>query len=77
MTLMDQNIRGPHAIFAKEFDPDTGNFSCSNRWGNGNLSEPTINKSRIYAVDYISIVQLNKQINIKADPVNCLFTKFR
>ena len=60
MIHMDENIHvlGNHAIFAKDYNMATGNYSCINSWGSGKLAEPTINKSRIYAVDYISIVQI-------------------
>jgi len=48
---------GAHAIFAKEYDNSTGTYSCINSWGQDQPS-PKIADSRIYAVDYITIVQM-------------------
>ena len=45
-----------HAIYAKDYDAETGNYSCVNSWG-GQDSRPQIHHSRIYAVDYVSLVQ--------------------
>ena len=52
------NITGPQYIYAKDYDQYTGDYLCVNSWGPANsyLAKPRINKSRIYAVDYVSIV---------------------
>ena len=47
---------GHHAIFAKDYDAENGNYVCVNSWG-GHLPHPLIHHSRIYAVDYVSLVK--------------------
>ena len=49
---------GNHAIFAKSFDQGLGKYSCINSKAFGELPCPEISKSRVYAVDYISIIQI-------------------
>ena len=57
MTLADKKIFGNHAIFAKHFHDDDGTFDCINSWGKNEMPYPKINKSRIYAIDYVSIIE--------------------
>ena len=57
MTFSDLGIYGTHAIFAKDYNEVSGAYSCINSWGLVH-PEPTISRSRIYAVDYISVIQI-------------------
>merc|ERR1711892_283452 len=58
MTLADKNIHGNHAIFAKKYNEDKKTYSCINSWGTGPLERPNICQGRIYAVDYMTIIEL-------------------
>jgi hypothetical protein len=49
---------GNHAIFAKSFDQALAKYSCINSKAFSELPCPEISKSRDYAVDYISIIQI-------------------
>ena len=62
MTLSDLGIYGNHAIFAKDYNEVSGTYSCINSWGLVH-PEPTLSRSRIYAVDYITIVQMPTSSN--------------
>ena len=56
-TLSNKNIDGLHAIFAKNYAEETCNYYCINSWSQDYYPTPTIHKSRIYAIDYITIIQ--------------------
>ena len=55
LALRGHDIYGPHAILANDYDSDTGNYHCVNDWIDKNLP---INNSRIYAVDYVRIIEI-------------------
>ena len=58
MTLSNKNVYGVHPIFAKDYDRATSNYSCINNWSEDFVKKPVIHSSRIYAVDYVSVIQI-------------------
>ena len=53
----DNTHHGTHAICSNDYDIPSGTYSCENSWGSFE-NEPKIHKSRIYAIDYVSIREI-------------------
>ena len=52
----DVNKYTPHAIYAKEYNPNTEMYSCINSWGH-NEGHPQIHKSGVESIYYVTIKQ--------------------
>ena len=52
-----KGISGPHAIYASEYDKAVDSFVCHNNWNKKLPKQLNIHRSRVYAVDYVSIDQ--------------------
>ena len=66
------NKYDPHSIYGKEYNKDTENYSCINKWEN-TTGFPQIHKSDVEAVYYITIQQVfTKDIKVTlASNIGC------
>ena len=55
MTLNEEQIFGFHSIYANAYDQKTEMYSCINNWADFDVN-PEIHNSRIFAINYFSII---------------------
>jgi len=53
----EDNDYVPHAIYANEYKKDDKEYACINSWGEEE-KYPMVDRKEIYAIDYISIIQI-------------------